>query len=157
MTERGGARRREGVVLRPARAFDAAPCAAIVNDWIDATPWVPRRRSPGAVARHFAQAVFPSHRVTVAEVGGEVAGFLALDREAAMIDSLYVATPGRGIGAMLVRQAQSEMAALSLWTFAGNRGARRFYARQGFCEGRRSDGDNNEALPDVEYLWTRAA
>ena len=66
-------------LLRPARAFDAAPCAAIVNDWIDATPWMPRIHAPGVIAWFYREHVFRHQRVTVAERKGEVVGFLALD------------------------------------------------------------------------------
>jgi hypothetical protein len=34
-----------------------------------------------------------------------------------------------------------------------NEGARRFYARQGFVEIGRSEGENEEGLPDVLFRW----
>ena len=34
-----------------------------------------------------------------------------------------------------------------------NTDARRFYEREGFVEAKRSDGDNEEKLPDILYAW----
>jgi chorismate mutase len=43
---------------------------------------------------------------------------------------------------------------LGLWVFETNAGARRFYARHGFVEVRRTDGsDNEEHQPDIEMAW----
>ena len=140
--------------LRPARPFDAAACARIVNDWIDATPWMPRIHDPAEIAWHFREEVFRARDVTVAEAQGEVAGFLALNRDAAVVTALYVTAraQGGGLGAALLRAARAGLPRLSLWTFQANTGARRFYAREGFIEARRST-DNAEALPDVELVW----
>ncbi|MRX50824.1 GNAT family N-acetyltransferase [Paracoccus sp. S-4012] len=143
-------------ILRPARAFDAAPCAAIVEAWIEASRWMPRVHPPGSIAALFRQAIWPRSEVTVAEVQGEVAGFVALD-PTGYVHALHAAAPGSGIGRQLLDAAKARAGSLSLWTFEANTHARRFYLRQGFREGRRSEGDNPEALPDVEYLWRAAA
>lgn len=144
------------VILRPARAFDAAPCAAIIDAWIEETTWLPRHLDAATIARHLREEVFATQTVTIAERDGEVAGFLALDRSGC-VTSLYVATSDRraGVGRRLLAEAKTAMEALHLWVFAANHAARRFYLREGFHEGRRSAGDNIEGLPDVEYLWTR--
>ena len=42
---------------------------------------------------------------------------------------------------------------LTLWAFVANEGALRFYAREGFVEVARTDGDNEEGLPDVMLRW----
>lgn len=143
-------------VLRPARAFDMADCAAIVDAWIEDTPWVPRVHPPAEIARHFRCDVFPAQAVTVAEARGSITGFMA--RDGGCVTSLYIslAARGRGLGARLLDRAKAEAGPLALWAFAANTPARRFYLRQGFREGRRSDGDNAEGLPDVEYLWDAA-
>jgi hypothetical protein len=44
-----------------------------------------------------------------------------------------------------------------LWTFVANAGARRFYAREGFVEARRTEGENEEGLPDVLLTWRAPA
>ena len=45
---------------------------------------------------------------------------------------------------------------LTLWTFVANEGARRFYAREGFVEVGRTEGENEEGLPDVLLAWKPA-
>lgn len=144
-------------MLRPARSFDAAACAAIVNDWIDATPWMPRIHDAATIAWFYREHVFRHQRVTVIERGGEVAGFLALDPTRDCVTSLYLhaAARGSGLGARLLGHAKAQTPRLSLWAFQANTGARRFYLREGFREGRRSDGENEERLPDIEFLWQR--
>nr|WP_254435899.1 GNAT family N-acetyltransferase [Ruegeria arenilitoris] len=94
--------------------------------------------------------------VTVAETDAGVVGFLALN--GTEIHSLYLtpAVCGRGIGQRLLEQAKSDRAELSLFAFQANRGACRFYERNGFAEVARSDGSgNDENLPDIKYVWHR--
>ena len=142
--------------LRPARPQDAAACAQILNDWIDATPWMPRVHAAEAVLQHYRDVVIPQRNVLVATQEGTVAGYLAIDEGEAEITSFYVRHPGQGIGAALIQAAKTGRGQLSLWTFQANDGARRFYARQGFREVARTTGENEEGLPDVRYLWEGA-
>ncbi|WP_220185058.1 GNAT family N-acetyltransferase [Paracoccus sp. S1E-3] len=137
--------------LRPARPQDAGACAEIPNGWIDATPWMPRIHSAEAVRQRYREVVIPRRNVLVATHGGAVAGFLAIDE--AEITSFYMRLPGRRIGAALLGAAKTGRMRLSLWTFQANRGARRFYLREGFREVARTAGENEEGLPDVQYLW----
>ena len=127
---------------RPATPGDAAACAAILNAWIDATPWMPRIHAPEAVARHYRERAIPEQRVLIAE-----GGFVAAD--GATVTALYVAADARsrGLGPRLLDAVKD--GAQRLWTFEANMGARRFYAREGFVEIARSDGDNEEGLPDL--------
>ena len=144
--------------LRPARSADAAACAAVFNAWVDATDWMPRVHPPDDVERHYREHVFEVCEVTVAESGGAVAGFLALDGEG-FVAGLYLAPEarGRGVGAALLAAAKARRPeGLTLWTFVANEGARRFYAREGFVEVRRTEGDNEEGLPDVLFAWKPA-
>ena len=142
------------IAVRHATGADAATCAAIVNDWIDATPWMPRVHTHEAVVAFYRNVVIGRREVLVA--GAPVDGFLALDEEAALVTALYVATPGRGIGRALLDAARRGRARLELWTFVANEGARRFYAREGFREVRRTPGENEEGLPDILLRWERA-
>ncbi|GMG84426.1 GNAT family N-acetyltransferase [Paralimibaculum aggregatum] len=142
--------------IRAARPGDAAACAAILNAWIDATPWMVRVHPAEAVLRHYRERVLTQQSVFVAEVAGAVAGFLALDLAEAKVTALYVAAAhrGRGIGAALLGRAKAARPdRLRLWAFAANAGARRFYAREGFREAWRTEGENEEGLPDVLFLW----
>ena len=138
-------------------AHHAAPCAAILNAWIDATPWMPRIHTPESVEWFVREVVFAMRRVWVAldEDGNGPAGFLALDVEDT-VTALYVAEPARraGIGSALLARAKAEApGGLELWTFQPNAPARAFYAREGFVELRHTDGDNEEGVPDVLLRW----
>lgn len=142
------------MLLRPEAPDDAATCAAIFNDWVDATDWMPRVHPPEAVERHFSGFVLPERDVTVVESAGRVVGFLALGE--GRVDGLYLADGARrqGIGAALIRHAKAvSPAGLTLFTFVANTAARAFYAAQGFTELRRSEGDNEEGIPDLFLAW----
>ncbi len=145
------------LIVRPARREDAAACAQILNRWIDATPWMPRLHSAEAVEAHDRTVVIPRRRMFIAEIGGAVAGYLAVDPAEAEITTFYSATPGTGVGPVLLAAAKAGQKRLSLWTFQANEGARRFYTREGFREIARTSGENEEGLPDVQYLWEGTA
>lgn len=147
-----------GRVLREGGPADAAACAAIFDAWVDATEWMPRVHPPEAVLRHYREHVFATCRVLVAEEGGAVTGFLAVDGEG-FVAALFVAGPARrrGVGAALLDAAKAlRPEGLTLWTFAANAGARRFYARRGFVEAGATAGDNEEGLADVMLAWRGA-
>lgn len=140
------------VAIRPAAPADTSAMAEILSDWIAATPWMPvlhTREETDA----FCAGLVP--RALVAEADGRVAGFLA--REGEEVDALYVAgrMRRRGIGGALLRAAQAAAPSLTLWTFAANAPARRFYAAHGFREVGGTRGQNAEGLPDVRLEWRR--
>lgn len=140
--------------LRPGTLADAPAMAAIKNDWIDATLWMPRVHPADDLVRHHREHVLRRQQVTVAEDEG-VVGFSGLDDEG-FVTSLFVASGarGRGVGkALLDRAKTARPEGLRLWTFVANEGARRFYAREGFAEVERTDGENEERLPDVLMRW----
>ena len=143
-----------GVAIRPATPADAPACAAILNAWIDETPWMPRVHSHEDVARHYREFVFQKRKVTVAEDDAPV-GYLALDAEEGFITSLFLKAEvrGRGVGKRMLDDAKTGADKLQLWTFVANECVRRFYEREGFAEADRSDGDNEEGLPDILYKW----
>lgn len=147
------------IVLRPGLGADAAACAGIFNAWVDATPWMPRVHPPHDVVRHHREHVFPTCTVTVATDAGAVVGYLAVDGEG-FVAACYLAPEarGRGIGTALLAHAKAlQPEGLTLWAFLANQAARRFYAREGFVEVRRTDGDNEEGLPDVLLAWRAPA
>ncbi|MEM7237705.1 MAG: GNAT family N-acetyltransferase [Pseudomonadota bacterium] len=130
---------------------DAAACAGILNDWIDATEWMPRCHSHADVVGHYRSHVLPEQQVWVAEVSGRVVAFLAL-AEDRTVTALYVAAASRGAGlGTALLDAAGRACPLRLWTFAVNHGARLFYLRRGFHEARRTDGENEEGLPDILF------
>nr|WP_272490663.1 GNAT family N-acetyltransferase [Mesobacterium pallidum] len=138
--------------MRAATPLDAGPVGAILTDFAEATPWLPRLHS-GAEDIAFAGRMIDRGWVTVAEKGA-VLGFLAQDGEE--VACLYTATPGKGIGKALIAHAKSGQGRLELWTFQANARARRFYRREGFAEVATSDGAHtDEGLPDVRLVWQR--
>lgn len=139
--------------IRRGKASDAPACAAILNDWIDDRDWMPRVHTRQDVVAFYQDFVFRKREVWVA--GDPVTGFLGLDPERGEVTTLYVATPGCGIGKALLDHAKLGRASLTLWTFQTNDGARRFYAREGFREVAFTDGENEERLPDVQLRWDR--
>ena len=141
--------------LRPAKIEEMVACATILNDWIDETPWMPRIHDHADVERHYRDTVFVERAVSVAIMNGVVVGFSAVSEDA-YVTALYIAdgARNRGVGKALLDKAKAaRTAALRLWTFQDNTAARRFYEREGFAELRRTDGDNEEALPDILYTW----
>ena len=144
---------RTALRLSRARRADAAPCAAILQEWIDETGWfptsAPASASPQAVAEMIRRG-----RVTVVRADG-VAGFAAV--EGNLLRCLYIARDwrGQGMGLALLDEAKARSKGnLRLWTFRANMRARRFYLREGFVEVQRTDGaGNEEGLPDIEMLW----
>lgn len=95
----------------------------------------------------------------VAELGQAVVGFALATPT--WLDHLYVDPrhAGTGVGSALLTLVQAvRPAGVGLWVFESNLPARRFYARHGFAEIRRTDGrDNEEGEPDIEMRWRPGA
>lgn len=143
--------------FRTALAADAPALAAILRGWILQTPWMPKLHSPAEDAGFLAHLI-AFHKVTLASISGQTAGFLA--REGAEVSCLYLApfARGQGLGTSMLERAQRDLDRLELWCFQANTGARRFYARSGFTEAALTDGARNEEkLPDVRLVWEREA
>jgi GNAT superfamily N-acetyltransferase len=141
--------------LRPGEPKDAPVCAAILNDWIDRTEWMPRCHPPDDVERYFREEVLPNRTVVMADRTAPC-GFIAIDMGDRLVTALYLAPEarGQGVGKALVDYAKALLSDhVSLWTFLANARARAFYAREGFREVRRTEGDNEEGLPDVLLRW----
>lgn len=146
-----------GFSLRPARPTDAGTVGAILSQFIDETPWMPRIHTR-AEDLHHAGVMIDRGWVTVAENTTAVAGFAA--RDGADVNALYVRADYRnhGCGAALLGAMQKSQAHLTLWTFQANLGAQRFYQRHGFSEVERTDGaGNDEGLPDIRLVWKRGS
>ncbi len=142
--------------VRIGTGADGPACGAVVNRWIDATQWMPRVHTRQGVIDHFTASVLSKQRCWIAERDGKTCGFLALDPADGLVSALYLAPDahGQGIGKALLDQAKAECpTGLGLWTFVANTGARRFYEREGFREVARTDGDNEEGLPDILFRW----
>ena len=143
------------VNIRPARTQDLAACAGILNSWIDETDWMPRIHSAEDVVRYYRDVVYRDRKVLVVAAEERVVGMMALATDQTVM-ALYVKQGFRdqGVGHLLVEAAKREYPNhVQLWTFQKNIRARRFYEREGFVEINRTDGDNEENLPDVLMEW----
>ena len=140
--------------ITDATAKDAAAIAAILGGWNRDTAWMPKLHS-AAEDLHFAQHLIANRTTRVLRMP-QVAGFLA--RKDDEIEALYLAPAARGLGygRQLLAEAKAACPHLTLYTFQANLPAQRFYARQGFTEIARSDGDDNaEHLPDLRLVWRK--
>ena len=120
-----------------------------------ARAYIPTVHTDDEVRWFIVERVIPRMETWVAaDSDGELVGMLALD--GALVEQLYVepTLTRRGIGAELLELAKRERpAGLRLWTFEANLGARRFYERHDFSVRDRTDGDNEQGVPDVLYVW----
>jgi ribosomal protein S18 acetylase RimI-like enzyme len=143
------------VSMRSARSQDMAVCAGILNDWIDATAWMPRIHSHDEVVKHYEDEVKIKRQTIVAVDGTRVRGFVTLSRDG-FITALYVeeASRNQGIGSLMLARAKRELSPqINLYVFQANEQAQTFYKRHGFVEINRTTGDNEENLPDILMEW----
>jgi GNAT superfamily N-acetyltransferase len=141
--------------LRAARTQDMAACAAILNDWIDDTDWMPRVHSHEDVVRHYQTVVASERKSFVVIAGNKIVGMMTVTADD-RVTALYVSRTyrGQGVGRLLLDRAKRDAdTAVTLWTFQKNTAAQAFYAREGFVEINRTDGDNEEGLPDLLMEW----
>jgi GNAT superfamily N-acetyltransferase len=114
---------------------------------------MPVLHTPERDLRFVSDLLLPRHSVTVAEVEGEVAGFIAVWGE--WLEQLYVHPDrtGSGVGSRLLVHATAEMPVTRLYCFVANCGARRFYERHGFKAAAFRDGSfNEERMSDILYV-----
>jgi GNAT superfamily N-acetyltransferase len=136
---------------------DAEALAGILGDWLGATAWMPKLHS-AAENRAFLGRMIGEQEVFVLRDAKSLSGFMALERgeaRSATITALYLTPQARnhGFGKALVDLAKTQAETLTLWTFQANHQAQRFYLREGFAESRRTAGDNEENLPDIQFVW----
>jgi putative acetyltransferase len=141
-------------VLRPATPDDVEALTALFHQgWHDVHPGrVPdgltERRTPEAFLDRVSQRVADTDETTVAEVDGEIAGFVMVAGDEA--EQVYVgrAFRGSGIASLLLSEAERQIAAGGhdvawLAVVRGNERAQAFYAKQGWLD----EGD-------LDYLTT---
>lgn len=141
------------IKLRLALPQDSAACAGLLQAWLDDTHWMPKLHTLAETEGWMAGELFPTSQVMLAEAGG-ILGFLALQGGEIAQMILAPKARGQGVGHRLMAWAKAEVPeGLSLWCFEANEDARRFYLREGFHEARRTEGENAEGLPDIQFRW----
>ena len=119
-------------------------------------PWLPDMHTPAEDLGFFGREI-PSSTgwVAVDRDSDAILGF-ALTREG-WFNHLFVdpGSQGTGVGSALLREAMAHVGpGMRLWAFLRNENARAFYARRGFVEVERTDGQGNEEKePDVLLVW----
>lgn len=141
------------MIVSAARAEHAPALASVLSDWIDAPPWMPRLHSREQDAAFVARLIDRSTARCLR--APDPVGFIVWEAEE--IPALYIDPDARrqGGGRALLADAKAAQDRLTLWAFQSNTPARAFYAAEGFAELRRTDGDNDEGLPDILLEWTR--
>ena len=145
----------DGVTLRPASSDDIAAVASLfARSRAVALPFLPVLHSGEEDIAFFA-GYLDGGLITLAHQSGALLGFLVETH--GWIEHLYLEPDQRrqGIGRILLDQAKRRQQRLELWCFADNCAARAFYSQNGFTEIRRTDGDNEEGLPDILLGWQR--
>jgi ribosomal protein S18 acetylase RimI-like enzyme len=149
------------LVVRP---YGADDLDRIVDLWYDtwhATfPDLRHHEPKEEWRRRFAEEIVPSERIFVAELQGQLAGFLAVKddgEQRVYIHEIFVA-PGfqrRGIGSTLMALAKElGPAGLRLHTLQRNDVALAFYERHGFVVASRGIG--RVGLPNMQLRWMPA-
>ncbi|MCY0096289.1 GNAT family N-acetyltransferase [Hoeflea ulvae] len=147
-------------VLRQATIADLPVCATIINDYIDATGWLPRTTDHAAVEALFVPSLLESRTMFVVEDHGDILGYLSMSDDG-FVPALYLrpSARGKGVGRMLLDAAKAaHPSGLELTVFERNTDALRFYEREGFHEDpARRDDTTEEGIPTLWLRWPGGA
>lgn len=146
-----------GICLRPARSTDAGKLGAMITHAVEAHAWKPKLHTGAEDIAHAGHLIDRGWVTVATDDRDRVLGFIARDDH--LIHSLYVHREAQrlGVGKALLNDAKARTERLDLWTFEANKGAQRFYRREGFAEVQRTAGENEEGLPDIRFVWTAPA
>lgn len=152
--------RRGEVFLRAATPDDADALAEVyLRSRKELVACAPLIHSDASVREWIRTRLIPAGQTTVAVVGDEVVGLMAVSTRDGygFIDQLYLHPEwvGCGVGTRLLERARHALPPpLRLYTFQCNERARRFYESRGFEAIAFGEGSGNEEqCPDVLYEW----
>jgi ribosomal protein S18 acetylase RimI-like enzyme len=144
------------VRIRSAGPEDADAIARVFIASFGTLTFLPRLHTDDETVDFITNTVMAEQEVSVAEVGGAIAGFVATSH-GDHLEHLYVHPDhqGRGIGSALLERAKARMpGGFRFWVFQENAPARRFYERHGCRVVELTDGSGNEEqTPDALYEW----
>ena len=121
----------------------------------------PQVRHPDPVdqwARRWYEEIVPSHEIAVAEEGGKLLGFCAIDVPQRYLSQLFVHpdNQGKGAGSTLLDWAKSVCPeGFTLHNLTRNSHSRRFYEHQGLKPGRVGLDPLSE-MENIEYTWAKS-
>lgn len=123
------------MLLRPAAPDDLDSVARVwLEGWLSTGIMLASTPTYAVLRPRIADEIAGGWVVTVAEIDGRVAGFVAINPEACQLEQIFV-DPGRqssGVGAALLADAQAAMpGGFGLWTHIDNLRAAAFYRRSG--------------------------
>lgn len=136
--------------IRRAERRDVPGCAKVLNDWIDATEWMPRLHAPEAIEAMI-DAAFDLREIWVA--GDPVEAYVSFDVETAKVGGLYCARTGQGLGKTLLDKVRERRDYVWLTADEPNKKAQKFYAREGFVEVDRYMPEPPEMVRLVKLEW----
>lgn len=146
------------VQIGKAAPNDATELAAIhIAARREAMPYLPELHTDEEIVGWFVRRVAEApDGFWVARDERQIIGYFALyDVD---LDDLYVRPghQGRGVGSALLDAAKAlSPRRLALSTFQQHARAQAFYEARGFREVGRTEGQNEERLPDIQYEWNR--
>lgn len=123
----------------------------------DRLPWLKGLHTPQEDQWFYENCIFTQCNIW-AVFAPEMTGIIAF--KTGWIEQLYILPEfqGRGIGSVLLKQAQQTFPHLQLWTFQRNIQAQKFYGKHGFTAIDQTDGRNNEEKePDILFEWRKSA
>lgn len=146
--------------IRRAMPADADAITAVLwGSRRAAMPWLTERYTKAEARDWVGRVLLVTAMVWVAVEAGQIVGYAALDDS--LLGQLYVVIDHQrqGIGTQLLTVAREAAGSpMSLYVFARNQNARRFYERHDFIVAEERDGSHNEeGEPDVRYEWHRPA
>jgi len=140
----------EAMDIRRAGPNDVAGCAAVANDWIDRTEWLPRVHSHKMV-EGFVRDGLRKREIWV--VCDPIEGYLSFNPEEQQIGALFCRRTGEGLGKALMDRVKEGRRYLQLWTHVPNTSAQRFYVREGFVPCEEADAEPPETVRELRMEW----
>jgi len=144
------------IELRPVTQSDMAQCAAILNDWIDETPWMPRELAHDEIERIYDKALANGREGFVAWDDG-VCGYTLFVRAEQRLAVLYVKRGSRQqqLGTRLLSAVKESLPQrIELTCYEPNARAQQFYRRHGFREVGRVEPEKENGVAELKFVWT---
>ena len=141
-----------GFQIATAQPNDTRACTNILITWVRENDWMPELWTIKQTTEFVADLIQRRTVHVLQDRDRHVVGFLDLHN--GWVNCLYLADHARRQGqgkALIHHAARLHPTGLHLWCFAQNQAAIRFYTHLGFRDVARTDGDNDERLPDIQF------